>query len=115
MTSSSRKEDGSTPPKFAIANGFAIGHIPKVLAYRDSNGEICRMTIDPENDLDEKLSAAIAPVRPFGFVHAFTVGEPEVYHWPFLFFQCEPESHWWSYEQIQWRKCRQKYPCCIVW
>ncbi len=80
MTSSSRKEDGSTPPKFAIANGFAIGHIPKVLAYRDSNDEICRMTIDPENDLDEKLSAAVAPVRPFGFVHAFTMGEPEVYH-----------------------------------
>ena len=92
MTSSSRKEDGSTPPKFAIANGFAIGHIPKVLAYRDSNGEICRMTIDPENDLDEKLSAAIAPVRPFGFVHAFTGGSQKSITGHFSFFSVN-QSH----------------------
>jgi hypothetical protein len=25
------KEEGRNPPKFSIANGFAIGHIPKTL------------------------------------------------------------------------------------
>ena len=92
MTSSLRKEEGCTPPKFSIANGFAIGQIPKVLSFTDSNGEICSSTINLEDDLDEMLSAAIAPVRPFGFVHAFTGGSQKSITGHFSFFSVN-QSH----------------------
>jgi hypothetical protein len=90
--SSSSKEERSTPPKFAIANGFAIGHIPRIMAYRDSNGEVHTKIIDLETDLDDKLSAAIAPVRPFGFVHAFTGGSQKSITGHFSFFSVN-QSH----------------------
>ena len=39
MTSRS-KDEKQNPPKFAIANGFVIGHIPRTdLTYHDSNGQ----------------------------------------------------------------------------
>jgi hypothetical protein len=83
---SSRNEEISTPPKFEIANGFAIGHIPEILTFTDRSGESVTRTIDIENNLDEKICVAIAPVCPYGFVHAFTGGSQKSITGHFLFF-----------------------------
>jgi hypothetical protein len=62
------------------------------LTYRDSNGDVHTREIDAENDLDDKLSAAISPVRPFGFVHAFTGGSQKSIIAIILFFSVN-QSH----------------------
>jgi len=56
---------------FPYANGFAIGHIPYVLKFKNKLGELQEKPIDPEKALDDIFSAAISPVRPFGYVHAY--------------------------------------------
>eukprot|EP00956_Cyclotella_meneghiniana_P013882 scaffold20351_cov43-Cyclotella_meneghiniana.AAC.2 len=76
MTSRS-KDEKQNPPKFAIANGFVIGHIPRTdLTYHDSNGEPQSLPEDfnPDRDLDDLICAAISPVRPYGYVHAYQGG-----------------------------------------
>jgi hypothetical protein len=70
----SRNKDQDKPPKFAIANGFAIGHIPEVINFHDKNGNIKNRSINAEIELDDLLCASISPVRPFGYVHAYTGG-----------------------------------------
>ena len=61
-------------PKYSIANGFAIGCIPNVIKFKNNEGQIQGRQIDHENDLDDLVCAAISPVRPFGYVHAYTGG-----------------------------------------
>ena len=61
-------------PKYSIANGFAIGHLPSWLHYKDSSNEDVSVRFDPEKDLSDLLCAAISPVRPFGYVHAYSGG-----------------------------------------
>lgn len=63
------KEDKINPPKFAIANGFVIGHIPRnKLTYQDANNEDMDLPqdFDPDKHLDDLICAAISPVRPYG-------------------------------------------------
>lgn len=48
------------PPRFAIANGFVIGHIPP--------------NVMTESDITELVSAMIAPVRPFSYAMSFSGG-----------------------------------------
>jgi hypothetical protein len=62
-------EEKDNPPKLAIANGFVIGHIPKVLKYwkgDDVVEDYYEFEIDPEKHLDDTICTAISPVRPFG-------------------------------------------------
>jgi hypothetical protein len=61
-------------PKYSIANGFAIGFIPDVIKFKDKNEQDKERRIDHENDLDDLICSAISPVRPFGYVHAYTGG-----------------------------------------
>eukprot|EP00956_Cyclotella_meneghiniana_P021365 scaffold38848_cov77-Cyclotella_meneghiniana.AAC.2 len=61
---SSSKEDKQNPPKFAIANGFVIGHIPRTnLTYHDSNGQPHSLedVFDPDKHLNDLICAAISP------------------------------------------------------
>ncbi len=51
---------GKAPPKFAIANGFVIGSIPR--------------EIIAEEDLSDLISAMISPVRPFSYVFSYLGG-----------------------------------------
>ena len=56
---SSKKDDSAKPPKFSIANGFAIGHIPDTLYFCDRQGNRKTRSIDSERDLDDLVCAAI--------------------------------------------------------
>lgn len=69
-----KKDERAKPPKFSITNGFAIGHIPDTLYFCDRLGNRKTRCIKVEHDLDDVISAAISPVRPFGYVHAYSAG-----------------------------------------
>jgi hypothetical protein len=61
-----KKKEVKSPPKKAIANGFAIGHVPEKLTIVDESGVEHTMTINPEGDLCDLLCSASSPVRSFG-------------------------------------------------
>jgi len=56
------------PPKFAIANGFAIGSFPDQISYPSPNKEGESRSIDVLNDTNEVMKALVAPVRSFGYI-----------------------------------------------
>lgn len=66
------------PPKYAIANGFAIGSIPRVLKYMKEDGEPVEFDeYNLERDIieNEILCNTISTIRPWGFVQAWTGGK----------------------------------------
>jgi hypothetical protein len=69
-----KKKNDDKPSTFSIANGFAIGQIPHTLKFKDKtgNGEVKTGCIDAQHDPDDLICADISPVRPFGYVHAYT-------------------------------------------
>jgi hypothetical protein len=87
-----KKEEGRNPPKFSIANGFAIGHIPKLLRYKTKSGEMKEKEVDVEKDFDDIFCSAISPVRPFGYVHAYSGGKQKSIKGHFSFFSVD-QSH----------------------
>ena len=92
---SSSKEDKQNPPKFAIANGFVIGHVPRTnLTYHDSNGQPHNLehVFDPDKHLNDLICAAISPVRPYGYVHAYQGGSQKSITGHFSFFSVD-QSH----------------------
>ncbi len=53
---STKKNDSAKPPKFSIANGFAIGHIPDTLYFCDRQGNRKTRCFDSERDLDDLVT-----------------------------------------------------------
>ena len=86
------KSESDNPPKFAIANGFAIGHIPRLISFLSKDGEHKERVIIPEQDLNDVLCSAISPVRPFGYVHAWCGGKEKSLEGHFSFFSVD-QSH----------------------
>eukprot|EP00984_Skeletonema_dohrnii_P016910 scaffold7595_cov74-Skeletonema_dohrnii-CCMP3373.AAC.3 len=62
-----------TPPKHAISNGFAIGHIP--------------MDIIENENITEQMSSLLARVRPFAYIFAYTAGAHKAIRGHFSFFE----------------------------
>ena len=86
------KEERSSPPKFAIANGFAIGYIPSILRFPDRNGHMTARNFDCEEDLTDVICGGISPVRPFGRVFAFHGGKQKSIKGHFSLFSVD-QSH----------------------
>ena len=86
------KKECSSPPKYSIANGFAIGHIPDELLYIDNNGDTIRKEIDREKHLTDILCGSISPVRPFGRVFAYHGGKQKSIKGHFSLFSVD-QSH----------------------
>ena len=59
------------PPKFAIANGFVIGSMPKILQLTTTDGEKKTRAI-AEHKITDLLKAMMAPVRPYGSIFLYT-------------------------------------------
>ena len=71
---SMRKElKGKSPPKHAIANGFAIGAVPDSIIAHDH--------------VTDLLSSLIAPVRSFSFLFSYTGGAQKTIRGQYQFFQ----------------------------
>ncbi len=76
------------PPKHAIANGFAIGHIPETLQIDGVNAPS-----DMSNgNISDVMCAAVARQRPYGFIFAFVGGAHQSVMGQFLFFDMN-QSH----------------------
>ena len=78
-----------TPPKFAIANGFVIGSFPEIFSYIDKDGNEVRTEINVEEDVNDVLRAFLAPIRPYGFVTAFSGGSHRSVHGHYQYFEMD--------------------------
>ena len=58
-----------SPPKFSIANGFAIGHLPAEF-----------------NDISDIIASMISRVRPFAYILTFQGGQNKKLKGTFTFF-----------------------------
>ena len=67
------------PPKYVIANGFAIRSFPDKIPYSspDKVGEF--HSIDMMNDINEVMKALVAPVNPLGYVFQHLVSPKIVF------------------------------------
>ncbi len=52
-----------TPPKFSIANGFAIGYFPQVIKFFNKEVQIVTRKVE-DDELTDTLNAMVAPLRP---------------------------------------------------
>ncbi len=64
-------DNKKNPPKFAIANGFVIGSMPKILQLTTTDGEKKTRAI-AEHEITDLLKAIMAPVRPYGSIFLYT-------------------------------------------
>ena len=62
----------SAPPKFSIANGFAIGTVPE--------------QVISHNDISDIMASLIAPVRPFSFIFSYYGGQQKAIRGHYCFF-----------------------------
>jgi YHS domain-containing protein len=79
------------PPKFSIANGFVIGTFPKKIKIVSGPraGEFREINVEDDNDVSEVLRALVSPVRPYGYVFAYTAGQHESIKGDFQFFEMD--------------------------
>ena len=82
------KKDAKTPPRHAIANGLAIGHIPSVLMI-DGKDEPRQKQGDTNKDFSDIMSAAVSQQRLYGFIFAFMGGAHESVMGQFSFFEMD--------------------------
>jgi hypothetical protein len=50
-----------SPPKHAIANGFVIGHIPRIISTKGPNNTVVKTEIRDE-DLTDILCSFLSPI-----------------------------------------------------
>ena len=85
------KKIKSSPPKFAIANGFAIGSIPPVISIKTAHDEVQEISVN-EHNVSDLLCATLSPVRPHGYVFAYSGGSQSSIQGHFSFFEMD-QSH----------------------
>ena len=66
---SKAKLANNKPPKNAIANGFAIGHIPSEIMIDGEDGP--RQTQLENMKISDVMCTAVSRQRPYGFIIAF--------------------------------------------
>eukprot|EP00986_Skeletonema_menzelii_P013820 scaffold8448_cov188-Skeletonema_menzelii.AAC.1 len=66
----------NSPPKHAIANGFAIGHVPEQIISNDE-------------EITEEMCALLSPVRPFAYIFAYSAGAHKAIRGHFSFFEVD--------------------------
>lgn len=76
------------PPKFAIANGFAIGSIPKSISITDKNGTRKKINIE-QNNLTELMKTMLAPIRPYGYIFSYSGGSQKSIRGNYQFFEMD--------------------------
>ena len=90
----------SAPPKYAIANGFAIGTIPETIDFTNEEGEnkSIKTVIDhcdgdgnattiSESKISSIMAAALSLIRPYAYIFAFHGGQHKTLIGNFQFFE----------------------------
>ena len=80
------------PPKFAIANGFAIGEFPEEIKRVNPTSRHDKKRKINIEDVSDELRALVAPTRPYGCVFAYSGGSHKSIQGNFQFFETE-QSH----------------------
>jgi hypothetical protein len=76
------------PPKCAIANGFVIGSMPKVIQLTTADGEQ-KAKVIAEHELSDLLKAMMAPVRPYGSIFSYSGGAQKSLRGNYRFFEMD--------------------------
>ena len=98
-SSTTNKHDlkNENPPKHAIANGLAIGHLPEILEVEMPDGNLVRMETVGRDEkgnivvehLTPVICAAVAPVRPHAYVLAYNGGRHQSIKGNYQFFKAD--------------------------
>ena len=76
------------PPKYAIANGFAIGEFPEEIERVNPKFNERKRKVNVEN-VSEELRALLAPVRPYGYIFAYSGGAHKSIQGHYQFFETD--------------------------
>jgi len=85
----SNSATSKNPPKYSIANGFAIGAIPETIEFKDNEDEHMssmktvldhhdkdgNVTQIKESKITSIMAAAVSPVRPYAYIFAYHGGQ----------------------------------------
>lgn len=87
-------QSDTKPPKFSIANGFVIGSFPKVIPVATGKLKGTRrvVNVEDETDISEVMRTLISPVRPYGYVMAYTGGKHAKIKGHYQFFEMNREK-----------------------
>lgn len=78
----------ANPPRYSIANGFVIGEFPRRIKRRTPSGREQYRDIDVE-ELPDEMRALLAPVRPYGYVFAYSGGSHKSIQGHYQFFETD--------------------------
>ena len=78
-----------SPPKYAIANGFVIGHIPKVLVLRNKDGTTREPRTLKEGEITDILRAMLAPTRAYGYTFSYFAGAQQSIQGHYMFYEVD--------------------------
>jgi len=98
----SLKKSSSTksPPRFAIANGFVIGQIPRVFKIRDKNG-IEEEVVVNEGEINDIVRAMLAPTRAYGYTFSYFAGAQQSIQGHYAFYEVDQTLMASVYNRIQ--------------
>ena len=83
------KKNNAGPPKYAIANGNAIGTFPTCIPCRQPGYEHTTREIDLERDINPVMKAFMAPIRPFGYILQHSGGRQKCISGHYQFFETD--------------------------
>ena len=89
-----------SPPKFAIANGFVIGQIPRVFRIRDEN-EIEEEVVVDKDEINDIVRAMLAPTRAYGYTFSYFAGAQQSIQGQFMFYEVDQSLMASVYNRIQ--------------
>lgn len=76
------------PPRFSIANGFVIGEFARRIKRRKPSGRFSYRDIDVE-EIPDEIRALLAPVRPYGYIFAYSGGSHKSIQGHYQFFETD--------------------------
>jgi hypothetical protein len=89
-----KKPTNTKPPKLSIANGFVIGAFPNKIkiASGPNKGMMRNIDVENEDQVSEIMRALVSPVRPYGYVIAYTGGKHQSIKGHYQFFEMNTEK-----------------------
>jgi hypothetical protein len=109
-----KKLSSNVPPKFAIANGFAIGSFPKVIpvATGPRRGRHRKINTEDDNDVSKVMRTLVSPVRPYGYVIAYMGGKHAQIKGHYQFFEMNMEERMLAC--MPCHRTKQMFMSCFV-
>ena len=76
-----------SPPKFAIANGFVIGQIPRV--FKINKDGIEEEVVVDKKEINDIVRAMLAPTRAYGYTFSYFAGAQQSIQGQFMFYEVD--------------------------